>query len=261
MRSQLLLGGVLLMSAQAFGLTIIPNYVDNVAGSWNATEQGVIAQAVTDWQSAITTNVTINVNLDFANAGTGGYLGQWSGGSSYYSGDDIYPWQNSTHTIHFNADLASGANYLWFDPTPNNASDQPFAAWDALSVARHELGHMLGFVPNFYKENIGSGPSEVNLWDRFITVNGSEAVFDQRQGGLNVSLASSSNLGHLLNLNGPQGDLMSPALYNGVRLPISGTDLAMLSKAYNYTLVPEPGIIGFAMTTAVLTLCRRKRSK
>ena len=258
MRSQLLVGGVLSISAQAFGLTIIPNYVTTGAGSWDATEQAVIAQAITDWQSVITTNVTINVNLDFTNAGTGGYLGQWSGGRNTYAGDDAYPWQKTTHTIHFNADLASGVHYLWFDPTPTTSDDQPFVAWDALSVARHELGHMLGFVPNFYKENIGTA-SEVNLWDRFITVNGSSAVFDQ--GGLNVSLASSGNLGHLLGVNGPGGDLMSTALYNGERLPISSTDLAMLSMAYNYTVVPEPGIVGFAVTTAILTLRRRKRCK
>lgn len=254
MRSILLAGGLLSLTAQAFALTIVPNYINTGAGSWDANEQAVMAQAIADWQSVITDNVTINVNVDFTNAGTGGYLGQWNGSySGAFVGDDIYPWQKSSHSIHFNADLMSGTNYLWFDPTPTTSTDQPFAAWDALSVARHEIGHMLGFVSNFYTENIGisSGPNQqVILWDRFIT----GTTFDQP--GLNVALYS--DLSHLAPA-GVDGDLMAPALYNGTRKYISDTDLDMLSKAYGYTLVPEPGIVGFAMATALLTLCRRKR--
>jgi hypothetical protein len=213
--------------------TIIPNYVDGAGYTWDSVRKGVIQQAINEWNASILDAHTINVTFDFTHAGTSGYLGQWSGGFSEPSGTDIYPWTSGvTHTIHFNVDLFSGANYTWWDPTPTIGGDQPFAAWDALSVVRHELGHTLGFTPSFYYDNFATG-SQFDKWGSHITVS----TFDP--GGLNVSMASSSNLGHVLDSGATAGDLMVPALLNSVRRVIGTTDLKMLRVAYAYQIMPQ----------------------
>ena len=166
-------------------------------------------------------------------------------------GTDIYPWTPGvTHTIHFNVDYGSS---LYWDPTPTT-TDVPSASWDALSVADHELGHMFGFVPNFYYDNAFAANS-VDKWTSHIT----GSTFDPN--GLNVSMASPTNLGHVLDSGATAGDLMVPALLNGVRHDISDTDLNMLHMAYGYTVVPEPST--FALLAiglfGVLIRARRRR--
>lgn len=218
----------------ARAITIVPTYVDGAGQTWTAERRGVIQQAISDWQTALPDSHTINVTFDFTNAGTGGYLGQWYVSSQpMYAGTDIYPWTPElTHTIHFNADLFSTSpNYTWWDPSPTTSNDQPFAAWDALSVARHEICHMVGFTNGFYVDNFYT-PQQIDKWGSHIA----GSVFDP--GGLNVSMASSTNLAHVLNSGATAGDLMVPALVNGQRRGISATDLNMLQLAYGYTIVP-----------------------
>ncbi|MCC6126465.1 MAG: PEP-CTERM sorting domain-containing protein [Pirellulales bacterium] len=229
----------------ARAITIVPTYVDGAGQSWTAERRGVIQQAINDWQTALPDSHTINVTLDFTNAGAGSYLGQWYVSSQpMAAGTDIYPWTPELiHTIHFNADLFSGSNYIWWDPTPTTSSDQPFAAWDALSVARHEICHMVGFANGFYVDNFYT-PQSIDKWGSHIT----GSVFDP--GGLNVSMASSTNLGHVLNGGATAGDLMVPALINGQRRGISTTDLNMLQLAYNYTIVPPKTSTTYTLAAA-----------
>ncbi len=186
-----ILTSLLVLAAQANALTLVPTFTDGGGGqTWSAARKGVINQAISDWEAVITDSQTVNVNFDFTNAGTSGYLGQWSGSILASGGTNLYPWTSGvTQTVHFNADLFTGTNYTWWDPTPTTSGDQPFAAWDALTVARHELGHMLGFTAGFYVDDFGG--SNIDKWSSHIT----GSTFDP--GGLNVAMASSSNLGTL----------------------------------------------------------------
>lgn len=209
-----------------YAVTIVPTYIDGAGQTWTAERKDVIQQAINDWQTAVRDSQTVNVTFDLTHAGSGSYLGQWDGNYSVYPGTDINPWTSGvTHTIHFNVDYFSGTNYLWWDPTPTTSSDQPFAAWDALSVARHEIGHMMGFTDQFYSNAQG-----IDKWG--IHISGS--TFDP--GGLNVSMESTSDWGHVLDGGSTANDLMVAALYNGQRHGISATDLNMLHLAYNYIL-------------------------
>lgn len=235
--------------------TIIPTYLDSAGQTWSPVRKGVVQQAIDDWQTDILDNHTINVTFDFTHAGSGGYLAQWAGSFAVPQGTDVYPWTPGvTQKIHFNADFFSGANYTWWDPTPTTSIDLPSAALDALSMARHELGHSLGFTANFYYDNF-STDQQTDKWASHIT----GSTFDL--GGLNVSMASSTNLGHVLNSGLTAGDLMVPTLGNGVRRGISTTDLSMLHLAYGYQLAPEPSALVLLVIGAVSVLgyARRRR--
>jgi hypothetical protein len=258
--------GVSAWAGQAYALTIVPTFDNSGAKAWTDTEKGVISQAISDWSSRITDNRTINVTLDFTHAGTTNtYVGEWQGGYTFFPGDSIYPWSsNATQTIHFNVDLMTGSNYLWFDPTPTTSNDLPFAAWDGLSVARHEIGHMLGFS-TMYVLHAGQG-NQTSLWDSHITTVGGNAIFDAAT--LNVKMTSPTDTAHVYydydnfswnNLP----DLMATNLYNNVRAPISEMDLNMLHSAYGYTLaaVPEPGIVFLAVGASTMLMIRRRQRR
>ncbi len=246
------------LSLPSQAMTIVPDYVNSAGQTWTSDRIGVIQQSIDDWESNILDDQTVNITFDFTNAGTSGYLATWAG--SYYdipAGTDIYPWTSGvTHTIHFNVDYFddSSANYTWWDPTPGTSGDQPFAAWDALSVARHELGHALGFATNFFVDNASMGGG-IDKWTSHIT----GTTFDL--GGLNVSMAAADNLSHVLDDGSTAGDLMVPALVNNVRRDISTTDLDMLQLAYGYQLVPEPStlVMLFIGAVGVLVFARRRR--
>ena len=226
----------------ARAITINATYENGAGQTWSATQKEVIQQAINDWQAALPDSHTVNVNFDFTNAGTGSYLGMWEGGYSLYPDTNVYPWTSGvTHNIHFNVDYFSGTNYTWWDPTPTTSGDQPFAAWDALSVARHEIGHMMGIADDFYVDHFYT-PQQIDKWGSHIT----GSTFDP--GGLNVSLASAYNLSHVLDSGATAGDLMVPNLYNGQRRGISATDLNMLHLAYNYTVVPPKTPTTYTLT-------------
>jgi hypothetical protein len=108
----------------------------------------------------------------------------------------------------------------WFvDPTP--ADDSEFgvggkggpAGFDLLSVARHEIGHGVGFM----------GSSIV--WNET-----EDGVFDA--GGVHIEMTESK--GHCLASAFP-GDLMNPSIGAGTRRWISGyPNLALLASAYGH---------------------------
>ena len=229
---------VLLVAGGAQALQINPTFVIGEGEIWDSTREGVINQAIADWELAVLDNQTVDVAFTFFHAGTGGYLGQWRGNGSFDEDTDIYPWTDGlSHMIRFNADLFfdAGSGYLWWDPTPDTADDQPVDAWDALSVARHELGHMLGFTDGFYVDHFFT-PQEVDRWQDPIV----GTTFDP--GGLDVTMASASDLGHVADSGSTAGDLMTQARVNGVRADIRQIDLDMLALAHGYTV--RVGLLG-----------------
>jgi hypothetical protein len=58
-------------------------------------------------------------------------------GEERYDGSDFEPWLGS---ITF-----SPADDLFFDPTPNDSADLPSNQYDFITLAAHEIGHVLGF--------------------------------------------------------------------------------------------------------------------
>ncbi len=222
---------MLLLTSSAWALNIVTTYIDAEGFTWDTIKRGVMDQAIADWETWILDSQTVEVDVTFISAGNS-ILGQWSGGtSSIPRGTDIYPWtDNVSQTIKFNVDLFTGSNNLWWDPTPLTSSDMPFDHWDALSVARHEIGHMMGFTTGLYFNDYGP-PWRTDRWAMQI----SGTTFDS--GGLNIQMASTNNLGHVLDAGPTEDDLMTPSIVNGTRNKISMIDLQMLELAHGYSLL------------------------
>jgi hypothetical protein len=254
-------------------------YTDgDLVDGWTPTRLGVVNQALAEWEAVFANvNETVDVEVTFANAGTGGYIGQWSSlGTtiSWYGQDNpapgttpVRPWDVDTlnagagtgarstmiHTIRFNAALMNTglANYLWFDPDPTSGPVE-FKVWDALSVARHEIGHMLGVVDGVYMDDYYA--TDVFNWDTDVT----GSTFDA--GGLNLPLEAEDNISHFADLGVTTDDLMNAALANGQRREISDNDIDALAVAYGYDLIPEPASLTLMATSVVLLLRRRRRA-
>jgi hypothetical protein len=245
----------------AWALDVVPTFVDEPAGTsnrqvWDATRQAVIQSAITDWEARVLNSQTVNVTFDFTRVGTANYLAQWDGTFSVSGSTNLFPWTSGvTHFVHFNSDqiLRSGTSLVFVPASQSPTSNQ----WDALTVARHEVGHMLGFVDDFYRQT-ASNPSS-DKWAAQITINGANATFDAP--GLNVPLASSSDLSHILDSGAFANDLMTAALPNGERRGITQLHLDMLKKAYGYDVVPEPaGLVVLAPALGALALLRLRRA-
>jgi hypothetical protein len=217
---------LLLAASVAEALTIQPTYVNAVGETWTAERVGVIERAVLEWEQFILEDRTVEIDFSFANGGDS-YLGRWAGSGSAPKGTDIYPWTSGVeHDIAFNADKFDTTPYLWWDPSPTTSSDRQWDQWDALSVARHEIAHALGFGDGFWWDDSGR-PWQSDRWMQQIDASG---VFDA--GGLNVQMYGDNS--HV-DPNGEHGnDLMTPALVNGVRRNISSVNVEMLSLAHGY---------------------------
>ena len=236
-----------LTAGAAHAIDIVPTFVDGAGQTWDPTKRAVINQAINDWDARILNNQTIPVTFDFTNAGTDGYLGLWEGNYSEFAGTNIDPWTSGVdHVVHFNADLmdTSQPNYLLF-----TLGSVPFANWDALSITRHELGHMLGFTDQFYVNDF-SEAGQTDKWSSHIV----GTVFDP--GGLNVQMAAPDNLSHTLDSGSTANDLMNPALLNGQRRTIGALDQAMLEEAYQYQMAPDPNADGVVNFTDLLLLAQ-----
>ncbi len=223
---------ILSCASLAKGLEITPTYIDGEGCVWDSAKRLIVEQAITDWESLLLDNESLDITFQFSDAGPT-YLAQWSGAIQAYEGADIYPWSDEvTHEINLNIHFADD---WYFDPTPLT-DDVPFPDFDVLSIMRHQLCHTLGFTSNFYFDNIFA-PDKVDKWSTHVV----GSVFDP--GGLDVSLASALNISHVIDAGITEDDLMTPTIINGQRKSISQTDLDMLELAYGYTLgtIPIPG--------------------
>ncbi len=259
-------------------LNINPTFTDGAGQTWTADRMGVVNQAISEWEAIFAVDAqangqTVNVEFDFTTGES--YLGLWSSEGSTIARTNppvnpeglLRPWDtdvtmpngsytrgNMTQTISLNADLFTGANYVWFDPTPLDGSDQPFEGWDALSVMRHEIGHMMGFTTLYGVIPAGTS-SVVSDWELQVSTVGPATMFDA--GGLDLELAASDNLGHFA--NSVTDDLMLVAIPNGQRRFISDNDIAALETAYDYDLVPEPATMSLLLFGGMAMLRRRKK--
>ncbi len=217
-------------------LVINPTFVNGAGQLWTTSEETVVDEAIQSWTSRILDNQTVNVTLDFTNAGTGSstYLGEAVTSFSETAGTNIYPWTPGvTQVIHINADAMTtgvGGDMLAFI---DQSATVPSNEFDALSILRHEMGHMMGFTDQIYYNNFDT-PSQVDKYASHVTISGTSAIFDA--GGLNIPLDSSTDIVHTSPSGITAGDLMNPALPNGTRRDISQIDLNVLHLAYGYQI-------------------------
>lgn len=163
------------LSASQFNIKF--NYRFDTQGWFTASRRAVLEEAATIWESIILDefeNVPIGTPLHITHPETGqsvsltsnqviddvlifvgsqnmnalafaGATGTWFSGTSLESrwqGNDFEPW---TGFISFDRDT----NWF-FDSTPNTAYDIPNRAHDFLSVAVHEIGHVLGVSSSYH---------------------------------------------------------------------------------------------------------------
>lgn len=231
-----------------WGLEIVPSFVDGGGYSWDAVKRGVIERAIADWEAVIADEGRVYVTFSLSAMGADGYgaLARLRYAIFPAEGSSLFPWSEGLDlSVSFNTDRFTGAYYIWWDPTPWSDGDQPAGTWDALTLARHELGHILGFTAGFYFADVRL-PSQYDKWRVHVVGD----VFDP--GGLAVKLASTMDVSHVAD---PM-DLMHPVLRTCIRKPISEIDLKMLALAYGYRVVPEPAA---GLAVAVVLLVRRRR--
>lgn len=240
----------LTVAAQSAALTITPTFVDAEDMVWTDMQKAVVYTAINDWTSRIGNDYHLNFTFSLQDivgndilATAGPLISELAVGGTYA------PWSPGVnHRVNLNTNRM---NSLWFDPTPSTSGDMPSNNYDALSVIRHEIGHSLGFY-NVYAENYFT-PQQSSFWGRHII----DGVFDP--GGLNISMAEVGSS----HINQSYGQMMSPSIAPGVRNEITDTDLAMLSLAYGYTIIPEPSTWGAAGLGALafVGLVRRRRAR
>jgi hypothetical protein len=123
-------------------------------------------------------------------------------------GADFEPWAGS---ITFKA-----SSNFFFDATPATSNDIPPASYDFISLAAHELGHVLGF-------------SNCAAFDAFISDTSFIGPAARANYGAAVPLVS--DFGHFLEdlQSGGMDTLMDPGLSNGVRVVPTQLDRAVFT--------------------------------
>jgi len=222
-------------------LDVVVTFDDNTY-IWTAQQKAVVNQAISDWEEAFSAydlNETVYFGIDMRNEGGAAAVTYgWVWGGVPAIGDSTRPWLGTGHYMGVHPTA------LWWDPTPATDGDVPGGSYDALTIIRHELGHMLGSQPGLYFDDYG-GPNHSDVWDDQIVAN----IFDP--GGLNVSMVAGDH-GHT------NGGLMNPYVYTGQRLDVDLTML-MIAKAFDLQPVPEPMTMTLLAMGGIALLSRRRR--
>jgi len=144
------------------------------------------------------------VGSSFANGGSSGYYAN----ETRYTGNDFEPWIGS---------LSFDNNVNWFvDSTPQD-STVPFDQYDFLSVAVHEIGHILGF-------NIGI--TAFSRWVSNSTFIGNSAKY--YNGGNAIPLTGDGHIQDEYTFSNYGENAMDPSIVNGKRKLPTVLDIAIL---------------------------------
>ena len=220
-----LLAAVWLLAAlagPAAALEITPTFTGAEGAEWTDARRAIVHQAIADYEAAILDEGAMAVEVQF---GQMDQAAMWYTHGEPPTGRTVRPWSRGLrHVIVINAALAE---QLWYDPTPEADDDVPADRYDALTLIRHEMGHMMGHRDGYGIEGWGTRRHR-DLWMAAIDEQG---VFDAE--GLSVPMAR-GNWGHWA----VEG-LMNPRMLPGRRYGIEKT-VRMLSAAYGYELAPEP---------------------
>ncbi len=251
---------LVLCANPAWALSINPTYIDGAGQSWDAvgssSANGRLAfdAAIATWESLILDAITVDVDVTFDDLGSTGPAGIWSGDVNVGCGGVGQPAcgtqidvegphsQFITHTITFNSENIGS---VFFDTSPDDASNLPFVETDAFSVALHEIGHMMGFSDIYTLDVFGDFGGPFKPWSDQIdeTTN----IFDPSE--LNVQMETNGgaffDVGHIQQLSPSPGcgsALMAPVICNGERRNVSQLELDMLALAhgYNVSVIPLP---------------------
>ncbi len=170
-----------LVSSGRPGLDIVPTFTDSAGKEWTGRRRAVVLRAIADYENGIAEDETIAVEFKFYPAEPGTYA-MWYVIDFPPEGTSVRPWTAGlTHVIMIDAN--GTGDWIWFDETPATDGDVPGRAIDALTLVRHELGHMLGHRPAYCTDFDADG-QVIDYWQNLIDADG---VFDP--GGLNVELA------------------------------------------------------------------------
>jgi hypothetical protein len=213
---------LLVLAGPAAALEITPTFTDAEGAEWTEARRAVVHQAIADYQSAILDEGAMAVEVQF---GEMDQAAMWYTHGEPPTGRTVRPWSRGLrHVIVINAALAEA---LWYDPTPDTDDDVPADRYDALTLIRHEMGHMMGHRDGYGIEGWGTRRHR-DLWMALIDEQG---VFDAA--GLNVRMAR-GNWGHWAG----EG-LMHPRMLPGRRYSV-GRTVEMLAAAYDYELAAAP---------------------
>ena len=174
------------LAAGAQAITINIAYDDGMAdtnssGTFNAVEKAVIAQGVSQWQTAITSGGVVNITV-LKSTLAGNLLGFASQYTTNLGDSEPDGHLNGTPTSgRVQIDDRLGDAFGFFvDPTPADNSEfipgntayhfvnGPANQYDMLTLVKHEIAHVLGFSQSFdnFFDNLAPSPiaAEMNRW-------------------------------------------------------------------------------------------------
>jgi len=240
MRYYTMVVALLVCVSVASGQLQINVTLDDNPQVWSDVQKAVVNQAIQDWEDAfnaydVTGTVEYSTQLINAGGGTLAQTSNWIWGATPPTGTDTRPWNGWV------GHWMSVSPNLWWDPTPD--TDDDVVGEDALTVIRHELGHVLGVWPGIYFDDYGTA-THTDLWESQIQNN----VFDP--GGQNVPMMPDH--GHV----NQWGPLLHP-YYSGGRIGV-GETMEMFALAYDLQPIPEPASASLLLVGALAVLRRRR---